>query len=414
MNVQDKRSNKGRLPLLFFKGLLMVAFVGALSGLVGAAFSHSVSFVTALRAEHGWILWLLPLGGLLSVLIYKLFKIGNTGTDDAVQSAHTDKKVAIRLTPAVFICSVITHLFGGSAGREGAALKMGGGIAALATRLFGLDERSRRTVALAGMSGVFAAVFGTPVGAAIFTLEVVRSRTVRWWGIIASLFSSVIAYLISVSLFVKPERFAISRIPTPSFDILWRVAVVALLGGLVSFVFCHSMHLATLGAKKLLKNDYLRIAVMAALIVGLTYLVGTTDYNGGGINIIEGIFEGETVGYEAFALKIVFTALTVAAGFKGGEIVPAFFVGATFGAAAAPLLGISPAFGAMIGMTALFCGVTNCPIASVVIACEMFGAGALPYFAVTVILSFAVSGKASLYDTEKIPFKTFKEEKKAL
>lgn len=407
----DKKTSKGKHLAMILALLPVGLLVGVVCGIVGSAFSHSVAFVTDLRALKPWILYFLPLGGAASVLIYKLFRVTGTKTDDAVHSAHTDKKVSSRLLPAVFICSVITHLFGGSAGREGAALKMGGGIAALTAKAFKLDERSRRTIALAGMSGVFAAVFGTPVGAAVFTLEVVRSRSIRWWGFLTSLISGFVAFTVSKALFVKPERFHIPELPEISFSVMWKVVLVAVLGGVVSYVFCQSMHGASKLAKKLLKNDYLRIIVLSVIIVGLTALLGTTDYNGGGINIIEKIFESGEVRYEAFALKIVFTALTVAAGFKGGEIIPAFFVGATFGASGALLLGLSPAFGAAVGMTALFCGVTNCPVATLILSCEMFGVEGIVFYLVSVVLGFLFSGKPSLYDGEKFPFKSLKNEK---
>lgn len=402
--VTESKKNIGKYLISGLKTALISIIMGAVCGVVGALFSHSVSFVTNFRAQHGWILYLLPAAGLLSVFLYHVFRVTGTTTDDAVESAHTDKKVSPRLMPAVFICSVITHLFGGSAGREGAALKMGGGIAAFISDRLGFDERSRRTAALAGMSGVFAAVFGTPVGAGVFSLEVVRSRSIRGYGILTSLISSISAYFVAVFLGAHPERYHIGDLPGFSIDTFWKVCVIAALAGIVSFVFCHSIEGAKHTAMKIIKNEYVRIAACSLVIVGLTILVGTTDYNGGGIGIIEGIFEGEGVRYEAFALKILFTALTVAAGFKGGEIVPAFFTGATFGAVAAGFLGLSPAFGAAVGMTALFCGVTNCPIATLILSVEMFGFGGIGYFLIACILSFAFSGEICLYDIKKIPF----------
>jgi H+/Cl- antiporter ClcA len=156
-------------------------------------------------------------------------------------------------------------------------------------------------------------------------------------------------------------------------------------------------------AERFMQNSYLRAGVCSALIVLLTALVGTADYNGGGVGIIEGIFHGEAVGYEAFLLKIVFTALTVAAGLKGGEVIPALFVGASFGAAAAGLLSLPVPFGAAMGMAALFCGVTNCPLAAILLGAEMFGAESVPFVAVAVALSFLTSGERSLYGGKKWP-----------
>ncbi|MBE6587870.1 MAG: chloride channel protein [Ruminococcaceae bacterium] len=414
MRKKSEKLNIGKL----FRGILLWGLLGVLMGIVcgivGAAFSHCVSFVTGIRGKSNLIIYLLPLGGLLSVFVYRIFNVTNFGTDDAVESAYSEKKVSPRLTPAVFICTVISHFFGASAGREGAALKMGGGIAELFSRVFRLDERGRRTIALAGMSGVFAAVFGTPVGAAVFTVEVVRSRFVRPWAIFTALISSVSSYFVALALGVSPERYNIGELPSFDLSVLWRVCALSALAGLVSYAFCFIMHLSPRLAKRFIKNDYLRIAVGALLIVGLTVIVGTTDYNGAGISVIHSIFEGNAMKNEAFVLKILFTAITVAAGFKGGEIVPAFFVGATFGAVVATLLGLSPALGAAVGMVALFCGVTNCPIATLILSVEMFGIEGILYFVIAVIFGFLLSGELSLYDRKKFPFKELREEKNSV
>jgi len=384
--------------------------IGILCGLIGAAFSHAVKLAALLFSSHGWILYLLPLGGIASVLIYRLFNVTHLGTDDAVESAHSDKKISAKLTPAVFICTVISHLFGASAGREGAALKMGGGIAALFSNRLHLSERDRRSLALCGMSGVFAAVFGSPVGAAVFSVEVVRSAYIKPRAIISSFVSSICAFSISILLGVHPERFHISEIPSPALFPFVSVLLIGALCGIISLAFCYTMHYAPVFAKNAFKNDILRISVLSALIVIITVIVGNRDYNGGGMQIIEGIFEGEMPQDVAFLLKILFTAITVAAGFKGGEIVPGFFVGACAGSLFASLLGIPPSFGAAIGMVSLFAGITNCPIATIVLGIEMFGAGAVHYFIIAVTVSFLLSGRLSLYDKDKYPFKRLKAE----
>lgn len=398
-------NNKPTRLRRFLLWTFLSVVTGIFSGAVGAAFSHGVSLVTTARESAPFLIYLLPAGGILSVFLYRLFRVTGATTDDAVESAHTEKKVSPRLFPAVFICSVISHLFGASAGREGAALKMGGSIAALFTRAFRLKERDRRTLAVAGMSGVFSAVFGTPLGAAVFTVEVVRSRTLRPYSLAVSLASSLAAYGTSILLRVHPERYHIPEIPAFTPGLLLRTLILSALSGLVALVFCYAMHLSLKGARQLFKNEYLRISVFAALLVLLTVIVGTYDYNGGGIGIIEGIFEGESARPEAFALKILFTAVTVAAGFKGGEIVPALFTGATFGAALSTILGLPAPFGASLGMSALFAGVTNCPIATILLSLELFGPQVLPYSFIAITLGFLLSGEVCLYDIKKYPFK---------
>ncbi len=405
-----KLSNMKRRIFAILEWMFISVLTGTLCGVVGALFSKTVAYATSFRHVNGWIILLLPVGGLLSVLIYRTLRVTNHGTDDAVRSAHTNDKVSFLLTPATFVCSAITHLFGGSAGREGASLKMGAGIAAFMTGIFRLDERNRRTLSLAGMSGVFAAVFGAPVGAAVFTLEVVRTRTVHRWGLITSLISSGCAYYTAIYLGGGAERFDAGVMPDMSFNVLWRVVVLSALCGVVSYIFCCAMKQSSRTAKHLFKNEYVRISVCALVIVLLTIAVGTQDYNGGGMEVVERIFEGQGVRMEAFLFKIAFTALTVAAGFKGGEIVPAFFVGAMFGAAASVFLGLSAPFCAAIGMTALFCGVTNCPVATVFIASDMFGSQGVLFFVIASAVSFLFSGEPCLYDGKKYPFEQLKNE----
>ncbi len=403
--MKNKNISVARVCLAILKWTGLALLMGAVCGVVGAAFSHSISLVTDLRANHGWILYLLPVGGVLSVLIYTAFRVTHLGTDDAVESAHSEKKVSLALFPAVFICSVITHLFGGSAGREGAALKMGGGVAAFFSDTFKLSELERRTLALCAMSAVFAAVFGAPFGAAVFTIEVVRSAYIKPYAIALTVISSLSAFGVALLLFVKPEHYHVSDMPELKWGILLKVAILGTVCGLISLAFCNAMHYSPKFAKKYIKNPYIRIVALSVLLVGLTLLVGTRDYNGGGVAFIEEIFEGHGVSPYAFILKMLFTAVTVAAGFKGGEIVPGFFVGATAGALFAPMLGIPAAAGAALGMAALFAGITNCPIATLILSMEMFGVVGIPYFVVIIAVSFLLSGRLSLYDKDKYPFK---------
>lgn len=403
MDKVVKKLNIAKALQSLLKWAGMAVAVGCACGVIGALFFFSVNLVTEARSRHGWLIYLLPLGALLTVFIYRLSRVTKTGADSAVAGLRTGQRVSFMLAPVEFICSVITHLLGGSAGREGAALKIGGSVSAWFSALFRLDKDEQNTLTLAGMSGLFAAVFGTPLAAAVFTLEAARVKGVKPWSIVVSLCSSFVAFATALICGVTPERFAIAELPQISLDSLWRVAVLAAVGGVVGWVFCFATRSTANLAKRLMKNDYLRAAVCSAMVVGLTALVGASDYNGGGLHVIEGIFHGRTVGYEAFLIKIVFTAFTVAAGLKGGQVIPALFVGAAFGASGAALLNLPAPFGAAIGMTALFCGATNCPMATLLISAEMFGVEGLPYFAIAVVLSFICSGEPSLYGGKKLP-----------
>ncbi|MBQ7025343.1 MAG: chloride channel protein, partial [Peptococcaceae bacterium] len=396
--------------LAFVRWLLLGITVGAVCGLVGTAFAKSVSFVTELREAHGWLILLLPLGGLASVGIYKLCRVTDVGTNQVLKSVRSEKTVPFLLAPAVFIGSVLTHLFGGSAGREGAALQLGGSISALLSSMFRLDEKSRHVLTMCGMGAVFSALFGTPLGACVFALEVVSVGQVCSAALFPCIVSSITAFSIANLLGVEPERFPLSFVPKLSVSSMWQVLVIAIIGALVSILFCYALHYTEKLFRKLFKNPFLRIAVGGTAIVLLTIIVGNDDYNGGGIHVINRIITENQVNYEAFILKIIFTAITVAAGYKGGEIIPTMFIGGTLGGSLALLLGLNPGFGAAVGIAALFCGVTNCPLATIILSIEMFGAEGAVFFALAAITSFLLSGKASLYSGQKFLFSKLREE----
>ena len=382
------------------KWLLLSAAIGVVSGIIGAAFAHGITFVTQLRDNHGWLLYLLPAGGLLSVLWYNSLRVRNIGTNQVLKSIKGENSVSIRIVPAVFISSVISHLFGASAGREGAALQIGGGLASGFSGIFKLNDNAHHIATICGMAAVFSAIFGTPVGAAVFAVEVVFSGRLCLKSIIPALISSTCAFAASSMLKTEPERFRLVY-DTLSFTDILKILLLAVAGTFVAVIFAFSLHLSEKVFKKVFVNEFVRIFAGGLAIVGLTVLAGTTDYNGGGINVITRIFETGDVKAEAFVLKLIFTCITVAAGFKGGEIIPTLFIGATFGGAAAVLLGLTPAVGAAVGMAVLFCGVTNCPVATVVLCCEMCGIKSLPVFAAVSFIAFVLSGKGGLYSVDK-------------
>lgn len=384
----------------FLIWLLLSVSIGALCGLCGALFSKTIGFVTELRAANWWLLLLLPIGGLISVGVYKLCRVSEYGTIDAIESARTEKKLPFYLAPAIFIGTAISHLFGASAGREGAALQLGGSIASLFSKIFKLKEESRRIIIMCGMAALFSSVFGTPLAACIFVLEVVMTDIFAS-AILLILVSSITAFKISTLLGVTPEYFELSNVPDFNFNTLWRVSIIIFAGIIVAFIFMLTIHKFKQLFEKLFKNPFIRIAVGGAVIVALTFIVGNIDYNGGGIEIINRIFTDGTVRYEAFALKILFTAITIAAGFKGGEIIPTLFIGATYGGALAMLLGMSPAFGAAIGMAVLFSGVTKCPIATIFLCAEMFGGKGMLFITTAIVISYFFSKYAGIYNKSK-------------
>ncbi|MBQ3088474.1 MAG: chloride channel protein [Clostridia bacterium] len=397
--------------LAIFKWVILGVIIGGICGLAGVLFSKSISYVTELRTANDWILYFLPLGGIAIIFIYKLCKVTNLGTNEVFKFVRGEKQIRILLAPAIFIGSVITHLCGGSSGREGAALQLGGSISAFCGKIFRLDNRSLHILTMCGMGAVFSAVFGTPLGAFIFAIEVVSVGSFCSAAFLPGMISSFTAFYISQLFNIAPERFHLKAIPDYSFELLYKSVIISVLAAAISFAFCKSMHISHNLFKKCFKNEFVRIFIGGSLIVLLTLAVGTTDYNGGGIEIIERIFNSGEVRYEAFILKILFTIITIGVGFKGGEIVPSLFIGATFGGSIGVLLNLDPAFGAALGMSALFCGVTNCPIATLFICLELFGGEAMIYLTLSTIISFVISGYTGLYSGQKFVFSKTSEKK---
>lgn len=385
------------------KWLVLAALVGVVVGPCGAAFGLALSWANSTRAAQPWLLFLLPVGGLAIVAMYHLAGQPNGGSTNAVfRAVRENERMPLRTAPLIFLSTVTTHLLGGSSGREGAALQLGGSISGTIGKALKLDDSDCRMMTMCGMAAAFSAIFGTPLSATIFTLEVVSVGVMHYGALLPCLFSALIGVWIAGRMGVEPEAFPLSEAMALSPVTLLQVVLLAALVGGLSILFCELLHAAPRIYTRLLPNPYLRVAVGGALIAVLTVLLGTTDYNGAGAHVLHAaVMEGHAVPY-AFLLKMLFTALTLGCGYKGGEIVPIFFTGATFGCVAAPLLGLPAPFGAALGMVALFCGATNCPLASVFLAAELFGGQSLPLFALGCAVAYMVSGYFGLYHEQHI------------
>ena len=373
--------------------------IGVLGGLLGTVFHISVDYVTTLRENNTILILFLPLGGLVIAAMYNAFRSkGNIDTKRVFQSVKENKDVPIVMIPLIFIGTVITHMLGGSAGREGAALQLGGSMGYNIGKALKQDNDTAKLLVTAGMSSVFSALFGTPL-TAVFSLEV--TGVFNFCGILLGIISSVSAFFISQLLGVEAVRFAIPRDFGYHADTLLKVALLALLCAGVCIIFSVAITKTKLIMGKYITNNYVRALVGGLIVVLLTVILRTTDYNGAGMDVIGRAISGD-VKYSAFLLKIVFTAITIAAGFKGGEIVPTFFIGATFGCLVAKVIGLSGGLGAALGFVALFSGMTKCPIASLLLAIEVFGAKAVPFFVIAVIIAYVFSGRFGLYDNAKL------------
>ena len=406
--LKERMAHIGLYVAALLKWMAVGALVGGVGGFVGAAFHLGVSYATAVRQAHPWILYLLPVGGVVIAGLYKLCKLEGKGTNAVIESVHFGKSVPTLLVPLIFVATVITHLLGGSAGREGAALQIGGGIGFEAGRLLRLGEKDLPLATLCGMSAVFSALFGTPLTAAIFAMEVISVGVFYYAGLIPCLTAALVGYLVSLLMGVPPTHFAVAD---PGLD-PWTMLLVILLAigcAVVSILFCRGLQKTGKLAARLLPNPYGRVLVGGALVIVLTLLVGNTDYNGAGMEMVERAMSGEAEPW-AWLWKLLFTAVTIGFGYKGGEVVPSFFVGACFGCVLGGAMGLPAGFGAAIGLVAVFCGAVNCPIASVFLSIELFSTGDVLYFAMACAISYLLSGYCGLYSSQTILYSKMRAE----
>lgn len=384
------------------KWLLISTGVGLIVGAASSGFGHVLAWVNAFRASHSYIVFGLPFGGLVIVFLYRFFKnTSDRGTNTVLASLHSSIDIPIKMAPLIFLSTVITHLFGGSAGREGAAIQLGGSIANKMGKVLKLNQNDQRTIIMGGMSAGFSALFGTPMAAAVFSMEVVSIGVLHVSALVPCVTASLIGHFVAEFFQVPPEVFPVTAVPAITAYQFFKIVVFAAVVGVVSILFCNVLHTGEHLYQKHWKNPYVRIFVAGWLIIALSALLGD-EYLGSGMGIIEEVFHtGETKPY-TFLLKMVFTALTLGAGFKGGEIVPSFCIGAAFGCVSAGLMNLPVELAAACGMVGVFCGVTNCPITALLISFELFGYEGMPYFLTTVAVSYLLSGYHSLYHEQKV------------
>ena len=387
----------------FIIWLLTAAVIGCLCGLAGGGFAMAVEWATHTRTANGWLVYLLPVGGLAIAGLYRLMRLPlSIGTDQIIETVRSQERVPILMAPAIFLSTTLTHLLGGSAGREGAALQLGGSIGAAVGDITHPDHRQdvRRICQLCGMAALFAALFGTPVTAAVFVLEIIEVGRFNTRGLLPCVASAVTASLMAKLIGAPAEVFPLaSGLAQVNALTALQTAGLGVVFAVMAILFCMVMHTAGKWVRRWLPNDFIRVTVGGVAVIALTLLVGCRDYNGGGAHTIVEALAGHAKP-EAFALKLLFTAVTLSTGYKGGEIVPSFFVGSTLGCVAAPLLGLPAALGAGLGLVGVFCGVTNAPLASLMLSIELFGSEYLPLFGITAAVSFMLSGHFSLYHSQ--------------
>ncbi len=383
---------------------ILSIIMGIIGGLLGAVFHHSLHYVTHLRSEHMWLIFLLPLGGLVTVAIYRHPKMrNNKGTNEVIEAVMDGHPVTFQVAPSIFLATAITHLFGGSAGREGAALQLGGSAASYLGRLFNLRESNRKILVTAGMSAVFAGLFGTPLTATLFCMEFEVVGRMFSPALLPCFMSALLASRISALLGVHAETHMLTEVFSLTLENCWQYLILALLVSMLGILMCSVFHKAEHFAAHHLPNPFVRIAVGGVLITVMTLLVGDHRFNGAGMDMALKAVAGDTDWY-SFILKMLFTAVTLAAGFKGGEIVPTFCIGATFGCVLGGLLGLDAGMAAAMGLVGLFCSATNSPFASIMLSVEMFGGTNIHLFAFMCVICFVLSGNYGLYGSQVLKY----------
>jgi H+/Cl- antiporter ClcA len=403
-----------------FKWLLLLSILAVLVGSLVALFLWLLDQVTYLRWQNSWLLFLLPFAGILIFVLYQYWgkgsEAGNGLLIDAIHNTQT--KVPVRMAPLVLLTTLITHLFGGSAGREGTAVQMGGGIAAFVGRWFTLKEADLRLLLMCGMAAGFAAVFGTPLAGAVFAVEVIAIGRIQFKEFLPCYFTSIIAHLVCLAWGIEHTKYIIHFSPNDlgqffHFDalLLGKTIIAAIGFGLAAFLFAEAHLQVKTIFHKWISIKWLIPVIGGLLVIGLTYLLNTKDYLGlgvvaeqtNGVSILSA-FKEEGVNHFSWFWKLLFTAITLGTGFKGGEVTPLFFVGAALGNTLGWIMGAPIDLFAALGFIAVFAGATNTVFACTIMACELFGTDFVLYFFVACLFAKFASGYSSIYPTQRMGY----------
>lgn len=383
------------------KWIVICVLLGITTGSASALFLIALDWVTQYRENNNWLIWLLPIGGLL--IGYSYYYGGKTvvkGNNLLLEEYENPQKVIpLKMAPLVLFGTIITHLFGGSAGREGTAVQMGGTIADQFTRVFKLDALERKTILILGISAGFASVFGTPLAGALFALEILFFSKISFKSIPLSFLAAYIAYFTVEFWNIKHTPYSILILPEISFTTLFWILTVGILFGLTAMLFSQSTHF---WGRLFIKNIHfppLRPFIGGIILAVAIYCIGTTKYIGLGIPIIVDSFSNPNASYD-FLLKILFTGFTLGAGFKGGEVTPLFFIGATLGSALSLVVPLPIALLAGMGFVAVFAGATHTPIACTVMGMELFGVESGIFVAVACYTAYFTSGSVGIYNAQ--------------
>lgn len=386
---------------LLLKWVLLCLIIGATAGTAAAFFLQSLDWVTNFREAHLWIIAFLPIGGLLIGLLYHYYgKEVSAGNNLLIDTIHKPgKTIPIRMAPFVYIGTIITHLLGGSAGREGTALQMSGSIADQLSKPFRLSEEERKVLIISAIAAGFGAVFGTPFAGILFSLELLRIGKLKYTAFFPAAASALLADQVTLLWQTSHTHYIVAAIPEITAMNLLYTVLAGIAFGLTAMIFCRGMQGCSSLFKSIIPYPPLRPVLGGLIVAGAIWLIGTTKYIGLGIPTIVESFENALPAYD-FAIKILFTIVTLSAGFKGGEVTPLFFIGALLGNALSLVIPMPISVLTGIGFVAVFAGATNTPIACTIMAVELFGFDIAVFAAIACLVAYFISGNHSIYEQQ--------------
>ncbi|WP_343558229.1 voltage-gated chloride channel family protein [Sphingobacterium sp.] len=386
----------------FLKWLITCSSIGFIVGSICAFFLFSLNWVTLYRNAHPWIIYGLPFAGFVIALSYKYWgNLSSKGNNLLIEEyLHPQRRIPLVMVPLVLFGTLLTHLFGGSAGREGTAVQIGGAISDQLNRRFDFDKTERRVLISIGITAGFAAVFGTPLAGTIFGLEVLLIGKKRYFGILPCLFTAYLANFSCQLWNIPHTHYPIQdAIPMLSLTNIGFSIVAGILFGIAAWLFTFTSDFFSLQFKRI-KSPLLRPVIGGIILVTIVTLLHSTNYIGLGIPMIQNAFVNQSNYYD-FIIKLLLTTFTLSAGFKGGEVTPLFFIGATLGSALSTVIPLPIGLLAAMGFVAVFSGATNTPLACIVMGYELFGLQPILFVGIACIAAFIFSGKKGIYSAQK-------------